>query len=95
MRSTFNIGFNLADAAWLTYNDHYFKSGKKSFRFVRQKTQDRSDMEVVIPIIQPLQYILDEIAAPPTKGVLVFPQIAKFQVPLKFPTIKKAPTKIS
>ena len=68
-------GFNLADAARLTYDDHYFKSGKKSFRFVRQKTQDRSDMEVVIPIIQPLQYILDQIAAPPKKGALVFPQI--------------------
>lgn len=68
-------GFNLADAARLTYDDHYFKSGKKSFRFIRQKTEDRSDTEVVIPIIEPLQYILDEIAAPPTKGALVFPQI--------------------
>ena len=48
-------GFNLADAAHLTYNDHYFQSGKKSFQFVRQKTEDRSDNEVVIPIIPPLQ----------------------------------------
>ena len=31
-------------------NDHYFQSGKKSFHFVRPKTEDRSDMEVVIPI---------------------------------------------
>ena len=51
-------GFNLADAAHLTYNDHYFQSGKKSFHFVRQKTEDRSDMEVVIPIIPPLQQTL-------------------------------------
>ena len=29
-------GFNLADAAHLTYNDHYFQSGKKSFQFVRR-----------------------------------------------------------
>ena len=56
-------GFNLADAAYLTYNDHYFQSGKKSFQFVRQKTEDRSDNEVFIPIIPPLQTILDQIAA--------------------------------
>ena len=68
-------GFNLADAAHLTYNDHYFQSGKKSFQFVRQKTEDRSDNEVVIPIIPPLQTILDQIAAPPVKGSLVFPGI--------------------
>ena len=68
-------GFNLADAAHLTYNDHYFQSGKKSFQFVRQKTEDRSDNEVVIPIIPPLQTILDQIAAPPIKGSLVFPGI--------------------
>ena len=65
----------MADAAHLTYNDHYFQSGKKSFHFVRQKTEDRSDMEVVIPIIPALQVILDEIAAPPVKGNLVFPEI--------------------
>ena len=59
----------------MTYNDHYFQSGKKSFHFVRQKTEDRSDMEVVIPIIPPLQTILDQIAAPPIKGSLVFPGI--------------------
>ncbi|MCI6327767.1 MAG: site-specific integrase [Bacteroidales bacterium] len=52
-----------------------FQSGKKSFHFVRQKTEDRSDMEVVIPIIPPLQIILDQIAAPPIKGSLVFPGI--------------------
>ena len=26
----------MADAAHLTYNDHYFQSGKKSFQFVRR-----------------------------------------------------------
>ena len=43
-----------------------------SFRFIRQKTEDRSDTEVVIHIIEPLQYM---IAAPPIKGSLVFPGI--------------------
>jgi integrase len=68
-------GFNLADAARLVYDDHYFKSGKKFFRFIRKKTVDRSDTEIVIPIIEPLQKIMDEIAAKPEKGALVFPQI--------------------
>jgi integrase len=36
---------------------------------------DRSDTEIVIPIIEPLQKIMDEIAAKPEKGALVFPQI--------------------
>ena len=42
------------------YDDHYFKSGRKSFRFIRKKTEDRSDTEIVIPIIEPLQKILHE-----------------------------------
>lgn len=68
-------GFNLADAAHLTYNEHYFISGRQSFQFIRQKTEERSEVEVVIPIIPALQAILDEIAAPPVKGTLVFPEI--------------------
>ena len=39
------------------------------------KTEDRSDTEIVISIIEPLQKILDEIAVEPIKGSLVFPQI--------------------
>lgn len=68
-------GFNLADAAHLTYNEHFFISGRQSFQFIRQKTEERSEVEVVIPIIPALQVILDEIAAPPVKGTLVFPEI--------------------
>lgn len=68
-------GFNLADAAHLTYNEHYFINGRQSFQFIRQKTEERSEVEVVIPIIPALQVILDEIAAPPVKGTLVFPEI--------------------
>lgn len=65
----------MADAAHLTYNEHYFISGRQSFQFIRQKTEERSEVEVVIPIIPALQVILDEIAAPPVKGTLVFPEI--------------------
>ena len=68
-------GFNLADAVHLTYNEHYFISGRQSFQFIRQKTEERSEVEVVIPIIPALQVILDEVAAPPVKGTLVFPEI--------------------
>lgn len=68
-------GFNLADAARLEYNSTYWKEGGRAFEFMRKKTAARSnDMSVVIvPIIPPLQKILDEIAAPPVKGGYVFP----------------------
>ena len=68
-------GFNLADAARLEYNSTYWKEGGRAFEFMRKKTAARSnDMSVVIvPIIPPLQKILDEIAAPPVKGSYVFP----------------------
>lgn len=70
-------GFNLADAARLQYNDYYFQTGRRAFLFNRKKTADRSanDSEVVIPIIEPLQTILDEIAAPPSRDGYVFPEI--------------------
>ena len=72
-------GFNLADAARLEYNKTYWKEGGRAFEFMRKKTAARSnDMSVVIvPIIPPLQKILDEIAAPPAKGALVFPFLFK------------------
>lgn len=70
-------GFNLADAARLRYNDTYWKEGGKAFEFQRKKTAERSNDNsvVVVPIIEPLQNILNEIAAPPSKGGYVFPQI--------------------
>ena len=72
-------GFNLTDAGRLQYNRTYFAEGGKAFEFMRKKTSARSnDMSVVIvPIIEPLQVILDEIAAKPEKDAYVFPQIFK------------------
>ena len=72
-------GFNMADAARLKYDDDYFQNEGKAFRFNRKKTENTSidGAEVTIPIIQPLQHILDEIAAPPTRGGYVFPWILK------------------
>ena len=72
-------GFNMADAGLLTYNSYYYQTNGKAFRFNRKKTSRRSadGSEVVVPIIPPLRYILDEIAAPPTRDGFVFPDILK------------------
>lgn len=70
-------GFNLADAARLKYNSTYWSEGGKAFEFMRKKTAARSNDNsvVLVPITPPLQKILDEIAAPPTKNGYVFPFI--------------------
>ena len=70
-------GFNLADAGELTYSQYYFDTGRKAFKFKRVKTTNRTEggSEVIIPIIKPLQRILDEIAAEPTLNGFVFPDI--------------------
>ena len=72
-------GFNLADAGRLTYDAYYYQNQGKAFRFNRKKTAGRSQdgSEVIIPIIEPLKYILDEIAAKPTREGFVFPDILK------------------
>ena len=72
-------GFNMADAGHLTYDNYYYQTGGKAFRFNRKKTSRRSadGSEVIVPIIPPLQYVLDEVAAPPTRGGVVFPDILK------------------
>ncbi len=72
-------GFNMADAGRLIYDNYYYKTDGKAFRFNRKKTSRRSadGSEVIVPIIPPLQYVLDEIAAPPTRDGFVFPDILK------------------
>lgn len=70
-------GFNMADAAELKYTQFYFDSGRKAFKFKRVKTRNRTEGggEIIIPIIEPLQKILDEIAAEPVLNGFVFPDI--------------------
>lgn len=72
-------GFNLTDAGRLTYDAYYYLNQGKAFRFNRKKTAGRSQdgSEVIIPIIEPLKYILDEIAAKPNRDGFVFPDILK------------------
>lgn len=70
-------GFNLEDEGLLEYNDFYFSQDRKAFLFIRRKTEGRTGdvVEVIVPIIEQLQYILDDIAATPEKGKRVFPWI--------------------
>ena len=72
-------GCNLADIARLQYNNTYYKEGGRAFEFMRHKTAARSNNNsvVIVPITEHLKKILDEIAAPPTKGGYVFPYIFK------------------
>ena len=72
-------GMNLADLARLTYNAHYTRSRKKSLMFHRQKTRDRTDndSEVIVPIIEPLKAIIDELAAEYEPDGRLFPFILK------------------
>lgn len=70
-------GFNMADAGELVYSRYYFDTGRKAFKFKRVKTTNRTEggSEVIVPIIEPLQRILDEIAAKPVLDGFVFPNI--------------------
>jgi len=72
-------GCNLADLALLKYDDYYFVSQEKGFRFIRKKSEDTANegegTEVIIPIIEPLRNILKRYAAEPQKDVYVFPFI--------------------
>jgi integrase len=72
-------GFNLVDAGQLQYPQYYFDTERRAFLFKRKKTMGRAKegTEVIIPIIEPLQKILDEIAAEPKLNAYVFPDILK------------------
>ena len=70
-------GFNMADAGELKYSQFYFNSGRKAFNFKRVKTRHSTEggVEITIPIIEPLQKVLDEIAAESVLNGFVFPEI--------------------
>ena len=70
-------GFNLVDVGQLTYSLYYFDTERKAFKFYRKKTRGRSTngSEVIIPITEPLQRILDDNAAPPKLNAYVFPHV--------------------
>ena len=68
-------GCNLADVGNLRWDKNYYDEDEKILVFTRQKTESRTGITVVIPIIQPLRHILNEVATKPSPGSLVFPQI--------------------
>jgi Phage integrase family. len=70
-------GCNLFDLALLRYDNYYFDSNRRAFRFIRRKSQDETldgeGMEVVVPITKEMQAILNLYAAKPEHNQLVFP----------------------
>lgn len=66
-------GSNLKDLAKLQWNDDYIYNNELSY--VRGKIADKVKVTVRIPVIEPLQQLLDKYASEPDKGALVFPQI--------------------
>ena len=70
-------GCNLYDLALMRYDDYFFDSGNRAIRFYRHKSSKRSKigLEVIVPIIPPLQKILEDLASPVKKGALIFPFI--------------------
>ena len=70
-------GCNLADVAKLKYNEDYFSAKGRILTFVRQKTEERSNMEVVIPVIEPLRKLMTELCSTPELGQYLFPNILR------------------
>jgi len=70
-------GMNLMDMAFLTYDEHYFRSKGKELSFKRKKTENTLSEELVIyvPLIAPLKAIMEEYATTPKLGRRLFPQI--------------------
>ncbi len=66
-------GSNLKDLAKLQWNDDYIYNNELSY--IRGKIADKVKVTVRIPVIEPLQQLLDKYASEPDKGALLFPQI--------------------
>jgi len=70
-------GCNLLDLSLLRYNRFYFNSNGSAFQFIRHKSEDETKdgegMEVIVPVIQPIQKILEVYSSKPVLDALVFP----------------------
>lgn len=68
-------GQNLADTLRLTYDEWYFATHGKQLRFFRHKTMDRNEdaSEVIFPVTDELQKIIDRYGNEPKLGKRVFP----------------------
>lgn len=72
-----SCGCNLIDLALLRFNRYYFDTNRTAFRFIRHKTEDETvdgeGMEVIVPITEPMQEILDYYSPVAKLDQLVFP----------------------
>lgn len=68
-------GQNLADTLRLTYDEWYFATNGKQFRFLRHKTRERNESasEVIFPITPEIRRIIDKYGNTPKMGERVFP----------------------
>lgn len=73
-------GHNLADTLRMTYDEWYFSTRGKQFRFYRHKTRDRNEdaSEVIFPITPELKKIMDKYANEPKLGRRLFPIMSQF-----------------
>ena len=78
-------GQNLADTLRLEYDEWYFATHGKQFRFLRHKTKERNknSSEVIFPITPEIKKILDKYANEPKLGQRVFPIMKQFLTPEK------------
>lgn len=76
-------GQNLADTLRLTYDEWYFATHGKQMRFYRNKTKDRNESasEVIFPVTEEMQKILNKYANEPKPGARVFPIMKEFITP--------------
>ena len=69
-------GSNLKDLATLEWgNDYFYNQDNKELTYIRGKIADRAQVIVHIPIIEPLQKMLNKYGSKPEMGKRVFPQI--------------------
>jgi integrase len=73
-------GMNLRDVFSLRYDNYYYSTGKKQFRFYRHKVADRTAAaEIVFPILPEMRIIIDRYNEAhhikETDGSLVFPYL--------------------
>lgn len=72
-------GINVADMLRLKYDAHYFNTEGKEFRYIREKTKRKSDMEIHIPILDYMRELIKTANetrknyAEPKRGAYVFP----------------------
>ena len=76
-------GQNLADTLRLTYDELYYATRGKQLRFLRHKTRERneSSSEVIFPITEEINEILDRYGNVPKLGRRVFPIMSDLITP--------------